>query len=968
MKINNFRKLKTRLIDTSKTILFFLLAAFFMVCKKKEDTHFPNEIVDYSYKTQINPLIKAADALRYNQDYLKAKNEYENLWHTQTLTPIEKAYTLNQLAFTCLMTNRDSLAKKWIDTLDTYSRTQNFQEQDIEADINFNKGILYNLIIKPYQARPFLEKALASYRILYGNRHLKVAMCLNLMGLGLLEYERFTDTGTIAFYNIRLANDIFQSNQQLLPYSAENDLAMGCIALLQRDHVQGQSYPERALGILNKLPYTDTILKARIIGLKANLVKKTNQLEKAEALFLNAIALAEPTNHPRLQEFYRDLIINHVHKKDEKAFWQTLGQLETIVKKQGVDYFAFPERLKGFFYDYNNNYREALDYYLFFWGKYKKDATFNYCLMDETLYILTSVYNKIHKPDSALFFHHKELFYKTSFASKAFNIEDYFLPNNYRRFYNPSSFISDVANTLFEKYCVTKNNFILKQSLKTYILADSLLFPGIKSSNEDIVLTFQNELGDNFYPKALQAAWLLHQQYKTNPQTHLHRDIPLIDNALRFTERMKAYLLYRDNNQLPDSLRKLLTEINFLKWRNNQGWQDKGLADKIIKTQNKYETGMLQLKQYSNGFLINNIVQPIPTITQIQDTLSPDEAIIEYSLAGNKIHILYINKTKTLFHQADTAQLEALINQYLVDVKDTKCAATNYGTTAYKLYQALLAPLEPELFKTKKLLIVPDRILHLVPFEALVTTPKFNSFHDTSFFLNKFEAISYSPSWKMYQKNRINNHLGKGNKHILCFTYGDSEGEGALKDSQREIEAIEKAFGKSQVETNMYANCTKKRFLEKITRSQSYDIIHLSLHAKSNPKNRQDNNIWFKIKPLGDTLFGFEVQNLVLHTSLVVLSACETALGDTKTGEGVYALSRSFLQAGSANVVATLWSVSNNTNSELMSRFYTNLSQDKNVNTSFSQSMCSSKRQYIVNVEDKSLAHPYYWAGIIALN
>ncbi len=949
-------------------VFIVIMGAYIMSCK--DNPSFTLEVQDYPYKSQnINPLIQSADVFRYKQDYLKAANAYEKLWQNPGLLPTERAYIVNQLAFSYLQTNQDSVGKIWIEQSDIFIKAQNLQEQGVLADNNFNKGVLYNHLIKPYQAKPYFEKALASYRTIYGNNHLKVATCLTHMGLGLLEYERFTDTGTIAFYNIRLANDIFQSNPSLLPYSAENDLAMGAIAILQRDHVLGQAFPERGLKRLEKLPYADTILKARLLCLQGNLIKKNKQLDKAEALFLEAIKLTKSTNHPRLQEFYRDLIINYVHKKNENAFWQMLAQLETIVKNQGFDYFAFPERLRGFFYHkVVNDYRKTLDCYVLFFQQHEKDTTFNYRLIEETFYIIIDKYTQMHKHDSALLYLHKDLFYKTPFTNKTLNIENYFVPNYYRQYYNPSSFIMQVANTLLVKFEDTKDKVTLKQSLRAYVLADSLLFPGIKSSDEDIISTFQSQIGDNFYPNALQSVWWLHQKFVTTPQSKVQQDTTYFDYAFRFTERMKGYLLFRDNNQLPDTIRKLLTEINFLKWRHNQGWQDKDLADKIIKTQNEYEAAMQALKQTSNGFLINNINQSIPTVAQVQATLEADEAVIEYSLAGSKIHMLYISPTQKLFHQTDTLQLDNLINQFLAEVKHIKSTANNYGTTAHKLYRKLLSPFEQELFKTKKLIIIPDRALHLVPFEALVTTTQLKTFQDPHFLLNKFETISYSPSWKMYQKNRKNNHVGVENKRVLCFTYGDTEGEGALKDSKKEIEAIEKAFGKSQVEANMFASCTKKRFLDKITSTQAYNIIHLSLHAQSNPENRQDNNIWFKIKPRRDTLWGFEVQNLSLNTSLVVLSACETALGDSKTGEGVYSLSRSFLQAGASNVVATLWSVSNSTNAELMSRFYSNLSIKNTNYTSYAQHLCVSKRQYLKYVEDKSLAHPYYWAGIIALN
>ncbi|WP_224249674.1 CHAT domain-containing tetratricopeptide repeat protein [Hyalangium gracile] len=93
-------------------------------------------------------------------------------------------------------------------------------------------------------------------------------------------------------------------------------------------------------------------------------------------------------------------------------------------------------------------------------------------------------------------------------------------------------------------------------------------------------------------------------------------------------------------------------------------------------------------------------------------------------------------------------------------------------------------------------------------------------------------------------------------------------------------------------------------------------------------------------------------------TQLVVLSACDTGLGDIKRGQGVYGLRRAFVMAGAEAVVASLWSVNDETTREFMEGYYRNLLAGQGRITALREAMRTLRRKH---------PHPYFWAPFIAI-
>ena len=147
----------------------------------------------------------------------------------------------------------------------------------------------------------------------------------------------------------------------------------------------------------------------------------------------------------------------------------------------------------------------------------------------------------------------------------------------------------------------------------------------------------------------------------------------------------------------------------------------------------------------------------------------------------------------------------------------------------------------------------------------------------------------------------------------------------------------------------------------------SKDILHIATHGFfldqsdkfSNPMLRSGillAGVSDKTKGTEDgVLTAYEATLLSMsQTKLVVLSACETGLGDIKNGEGVYGLQRSFEVAGVQNILMSLWKVDDQATMELMRNFYTELLKTNDTSAAFASAQRKLRIKY---------PHPYHWGA-----
>jgi CHAT domain-containing protein len=304
------------------------------------------------------------------------------------------------------------------------------------------------------------------------------------------------------------------------------------------------------------------------------------------------------------------------------------------------------------------------------------------------------------------------------------------------------------------------------------------------------------------------------------------------------------------------------------------------------------------------------------------------------------------------------------------------------GTGASKqLYELLIKPI-PETFSTARLLVAPDGILNLLPFEALRD--------DQDQYLLKSRIISYVPSGTILDTLRRNQMQERAPKPLLAVgdvAYENQGGAGrriptptsvrgriergiadisgiALHDlpqTREEVEEIGRIVGPDAIML-LGKDATESAFKKEPL--DQFRVLHLAVHGFADTQYPERSALVLGADPKsGDDglLQVREIVRLRLNAELTTLSACDTGVGKLQGQEGISNLVEAFLVAGSRSVVASLWSADDTSASALMERFYERLAQGENT----SSALRNAKLDLLVKYGDQ--LSPFYWAAFITV-
>lgn len=364
----------------------------------------------------------------------------------------------------------------------------------------------------------------------------------------------------------------------------------------------------------------------------------------------------------------------------------------------------------------------------------------------------------------------------------------------------------------------------------------------------------------------------------------------------------------------------------------------------------------------SPGSLRRNTDAVLPLIT-VQKNLRPSELLIEYVVTSRSIYALVITDQSARVAKLGSAEEINKAVARFVGAVHAKQTALEEGAS---LYTALFKPV-PEIADHSSLILVPDGQLHGVPFAALVANGKR---------LVEMHSLIRTPSastWVLLRQ-RDSSSAKEGLLAVGGVRYnadvsriarvrGYGEQLSNLPGSQEEAETASEILGPSLRDSLKLEDEAATETAVKSALKQQREVVHLAVHGFSHSKDDPELAalVFLADRKAGEDgiLEVREIVRLHLHSDLVVLSACETAVGELEGEEGVSNLSRSFLLSGAGSVTSTLWSVDDVFSATLMKHFYAALVQGD------SKAEALEDAQRYVLKQFSGTAVPWYWAGYV---
>ncbi|EZH73145.1 hypothetical protein ATO12_19250 [Aquimarina atlantica] len=433
------------------------------------------------------------------------------------------------------------------------------------------------------------------------------------------------------------------------------------------------------------------------------------------------------------------------------------------------------------------------------------------------------------------------------------------------------------------------------------------------------------------------------------------------DAAFYFMEKNKALLLTQDITKKKISIPEEVLE------------QEKKLENEIIKFQNQFKNSSKKQKDSLSAIILSKKSElshykdslsynypeyfssyTIPEMVSLSDIkLKDNQIIINYTMAEevlgalpNAYGMVLSNTQKKVFKIENINQLTDNIYDLRKKLKKpfkTWDDIQRYKEVSHLLYNTLI-PLDiRKELKNKKVTIIADHNISLIPFEALVTNIELGTYLIEESEINYAYSLSFLKENKSIARTSTQDFLG-----IAPVNF--SNHLTTLHSSNEEIKTANIFYDGSLFTKE---NATKKNFIKE---ANKYKILHLATHADAS------DSIAPWIAFYDNKLIANELTTIKNNAELVILSACNTSLGKLNRGEGLMSLAREFFKSGANTVIPSLWNTNDKSTATITSDFYKSLSEGKTK----SQALRIAKLNYLKSNSDAD-ASPYYWAPLVLI-
>jgi CHAT domain-containing protein len=402
---------------------------------------------------------------------------------------------------------------------------------------------------------------------------------------------------------------------------------------------------------------------------------------------------------------------------------------------------------------------------------------------------------------------------------------------------------------------------------------------------------------------------------------------------------------------------------------------------------------------------------------EVQKLLDDDTLLLQYALGQKQSYLWAITRTEILpYVLPGEAQITKAAQSFRTSLRawekrptdDTpkyvarlNNAPANYRRQALNLSNIVLGPVLSKI-GSKRLVVIADGELQYVPFGALLVRNAKRPLAPVPLIVN--HEIVYQPSASALDLIRKARRTAATKTVAVLadpvFSKTDNRVVVGLKDSKTEpnIGASSRELKRALRDAGDIGSVDGSFRLERLEYSRNeadaiiaaappgsamkaldfdasrahvlgpelkqFKMVHLATHGILNGTHPELSGLVFSlVDEQGKSEDGFlklsDIYNIDLPLDMIVLSACQSAIGKPVKGEGLVGLTRGFMHAGAARVVASLWNVQDEATADLMKRFYSYLLQNN------MPAAAALRRAQLDLIETRGVMQPYYWAGFV---
>ena len=441
----------------------------------------------------------------------------------------------------------------------------------------------------------------------------------------------------------------------------------------------------------------------------------------------------------------------------------------------------------------------------------------------------------------------------------------------------------------------------------------------------DIAYRWQWQLGRLLNGKGDTKNAILAYTEAVNGLRQLRSDLVFVNPNVQFSFRETVEPVYR--------------QLVGLLLQDNTGDKQKNLA----KAQEAIES--LQIAELVNFFRSDCLNAAEVDISQVDKTA----AVIYPIILEDRLEVILSLPNQPLSHYASkvtAAQIDDMVIELQVNLKDF--SSEDYLANAQSIYDWLIRPAESAIAqsKVKTIVFVLDGSLRNIPMSVL---------HDGKQFLIDNYDIALTPSLQLLDPKAI----AKQNVSALIGGLSEArQGFEALPNVEGELKEINKQVPLSAIFLN--SNFTKQNIAQTLT-SSPFPIIHLATHGNFSSEAENTYLLTYDdrltIENLYQLLRSADRSNLE-PVELLILSACQTAVGDKRAALGLAGMA---VRAGARSTIASLWSVDDAATSQFMIALYQSLTS---ANVTKAAALRTAQQALLKSPEYN---HPYFWAPFVLL-